>query len=759
MKSTLTVLAVCLVMAISGIAYAADPLTIVNDGASDYTIVLDTNASPSEQWASQELVDHLKQMSGAQLKVQKGGAAPAKAIVLGFGPAADALGVKDDGKLGDDGYVIKTTGDSLVIAGSRVRGTLYGVYTLLESLGVRWWYLDESYVPALKTVTVPATDLRDVPKLEYRDMMFSEMFSDAGRLWAARNKVNGMAWDDVPEKLGGRYRVSGNLVHSYMTLLKESGEPITEDMMSLVNGKRTTPGSDASQPCLSNPKVLAATVKAVVARFKKDPTLRFVVVGQMDNGNYCRCPDCAAIDEKEGSHAGQVIRFANEVAEQVDKQIPGACICTAAYEWSRHPPKNLKPDPNVYITLCSIECDFSHPLAAASNPENMAFKEDIEGWGKIANKILIWHYVGNRDHYLMPNPEIETLQPNMKFFADNKCAGVFNQGTHVGQATDMAPLKMWVLAKSMWNPDLDGRKLIEEFCNSYYGPAAPDVLKYIDIMASTAHQQQYHNGRRVDLNAPFLKPEIIADAEETLRHADAAVKDNPALARHVRHVHLGIWYVLAKRGPGSATWQAVEKKVGKLDFNQIAASIQQVVTEYKINRIDDPDLIGPWLDWLKQYAAQSAKAPVIPPELAGVDPATYRVIQACQLDGRPGWWKPADGASDGWAAYVPGPGWYTKIAFMPGEDFTPGKTYRLYVRAKGQLAPDAAGNVWEFGVYPKGPSTKIDQSKLADAQWHVFDLGPFKPTDGQFWWTAMIRGAGQNTAVIDCIWLREVPAP
>ena len=75
MKSILTVLAVCLIMAISGIAYAADPLTIVKDGATDYTIVLSANASPSEQWASQELVDHLKQMSGAQLKVQTGGSA------------------------------------------------------------------------------------------------------------------------------------------------------------------------------------------------------------------------------------------------------------------------------------------------------------------------------------------------------------------------------------------------------------------------------------------------------------------------------------------------------------------------------------------------------------------------------------------------------------------------------------------------------------------------------------------------------------
>lgn len=261
----------------------------------------------------------------------------------------------------------------------------------------------------------------------------------------------------------------------------------------------------------------------------------------------------------------------------------------------------------------------------------------------------------------------------------------------------------------------------------------------------------------MSLNAPFLQPEIIAEAEETMRQAENKVKDDPTLARHVRHVHMAIWYVLAKRGPGSATWQAVEKKVGKLDLAKIAENLQQVITEYKINRIDDPDLIGPWMDWLKQYAAQSAKGPVVPPELANADPSTYRLIQACQFDARPGGWKPAQGASDGWAAYVTGPGWYTKIGLKPGENFTPGKTYRLFVRARGELAADATGNVWEFGINPKGPSTKVGKAKLADGQWHIFEIGPWKPESGQLWWTAMIRGAGQNTAIIDCIWLQEAP--
>ncbi len=735
-------------------ATAVADVTLVADGKSDYVIVLPAEASESEKWAAEELVAHLKQMSGATLAVQTAAEAPEKAVVLGFGDAAKALGVEADPSLGDDGFVVRTVGSRLVIAGSRVRGTLYGVYTLLEGLGVRWWYPGETFVPSQATIVLPEMNDRQVPKMEYRDMMFLENFSAAGRLWAARNKVNGMAWDDTPEKLGGRYRVSGNLVHSYNSLLDASGVKMTDAMWAQRDGKPKV----RSQPCLSHPDVLAAVVKAVIAQYKADPNLEFVVVGQEDNGNFCQCEACAAIDKEQESNAGQVIRFANQVAEQVQKEIPDAKIVTAAYQWSRKPPKTLKPLDNVYITLCSIECDFAHPLAAGSNPENKAFKEDIEGWGKIARKIFIWHYVGNRDHYLMPNAEIETLVPNTKFFADNACAGIFNQGMHVGSGTDMVQLKMWLLAKAMWNPEADSRTLIEEFCNGFYGPGGAGVLKYLDAIHGVAHKQEFHNGRRVHLNAPYLYPEVLAAAETALRQAENAVAGQPVFERRVRHAHMGVWYVLAKRGPGTATWRAVEDAVDvKLDLAAIADSLARVVDEWKINRICDPIEVKPWIDWAKQYAAaikESDRLPV-PPELADLHPSSYRLVQACQFDMYPKWWAPAEGASDGWAAHVPSAGWHTQYGLSPKEDFEPGKQYKLTVRAKADLKDGAQGEVWEFGVYPKGKTLRVTAEQLGQGQWRTFELGPWAPQEGQYFWTAL-KGSGAKAVSIDCLWIQEV---
>ena len=754
-------------------------VTLVDAGKTDYVILLNTKAGPSQKFAAQELAAFVKQISGVTLDIverdsvltnhESDPSFPEKSIQIGY--SFDETGLtKPQQDLGVDGFFISASNAPHVVIVGGKRGSLYGVYSLLEDWGVRWWTPSESFVPSLKKLTIPEPDRLEIPKLEYRDMMFNELWSESGKLWMARNKVNGMTWESLgelaetpgPDKLGDRYRFVGNLVHSYMHLLEKSGVKVTEDMMSLVKDKRTSGAS--GQPCLSNEKVFQAMVAGVMKAFEETPDAGFVVVGQMDNSNFCTCPDCAAIDEAEGSHAGQVIRFANRVAEEVEKRRPGSAICTAAYEWSRKPPKNLKPRDNVYITLCSIECDFAHPLAEGSNPENQAFKDDIQGWAKIARKILIWHYVGNRDHYLQPNAEIETLAPNMKFFADNHAAGIFNQGTHRGSATDMAMLKQWVLARSMWNLQADSRKLIEEFCRGYYGPAGDDILKYIDIIHAPAHQGQFHNGRRVHLDAVYLRPDVLAQAEVALRAAEAKVAPDSDYARRVRHAHMGVWYVLAKRGPATATWTAVETKLGqKLDLTAIAANLARVVKESGVNCICDPDPVEPWIQWLTAYAAK-AKAEasggrLLPPELKGADSAACRLIQANQLDMSPKFWKPVEGASDGYAAVITGPGWHTVYNLSPVEDFVAGKSYTLYVRVKGDMEPEAAGAAWEFGVHPKGKTVRVEAEKLKDGQWHVFELGPWTPTEDQRFWSALIRNPGATSVAIDCIWLIETPKP
>jgi alpha-glucuronidase len=150
---------------------AAD-LALVTDGKSDYTIVLPANATPAERRGAEELRKHLKEMSGADLPIGADDQPlPQHAILLGGSNRhLTDLGVKlDAAKFGDEGFVLRTAGDHLVVAGTGKRGTMYGCTTLLERLGVRWFTPSVTRVPQRRTVTLAPLDETQVPAFEYRE--------------------------------------------------------------------------------------------------------------------------------------------------------------------------------------------------------------------------------------------------------------------------------------------------------------------------------------------------------------------------------------------------------------------------------------------------------------------------------------------------------------------------------------------------------------------------------------------------------------
>jgi len=75
---------------VPSLAFAAD-LSLTRDGKSGYTIVTPAQPSDSETLAAEELAKYLKQISGANLNIQHGGALADAAIVVADAPHAAAL--------------------------------------------------------------------------------------------------------------------------------------------------------------------------------------------------------------------------------------------------------------------------------------------------------------------------------------------------------------------------------------------------------------------------------------------------------------------------------------------------------------------------------------------------------------------------------------------------------------------------------------------------------------------------------------------
>jgi hypothetical protein len=115
-------------------------LEITRDGQSRYSIVIAENASPSIRYAATELQTFLREMTGAELAIITDRQPLRKReIILGNNAHLKKLDAGIDfTRLGKEGYVLRTMESRLIIAGGEPRGTLYGVYGLLDDhLGCR----------------------------------------------------------------------------------------------------------------------------------------------------------------------------------------------------------------------------------------------------------------------------------------------------------------------------------------------------------------------------------------------------------------------------------------------------------------------------------------------------------------------------------------------------------------------------------------------------------------------------------------------
>ena len=184
-------------------------LTLATGGTSQFVIVRPSGASPSQIYAADELQRFTRQMTGAQLPITTDDQPlPAQAILLGATRhTASVLGAEPDlEKLGDDGFRLVSRPPHLLVVGSGVRGTLYGVYELLEKQGgCRWYAKHHSVIPKRDSWIVPQLDETQIPAFAMREPFWWGMFDGD---FAARCKVNGNR-PELQEKHGGKIRLPG----------------------------------------------------------------------------------------------------------------------------------------------------------------------------------------------------------------------------------------------------------------------------------------------------------------------------------------------------------------------------------------------------------------------------------------------------------------------------------------------------------------------------------------------------------------------
>ena len=414
--------------------------------------------------------------------------------------------------------------DSLItISSNNKKNLFYATYEFIEKfLNVKWLSTDYTHYEKLSSLNIPDNYNYYYEPPVLTRTVHSKLFYDDS-IFADKLKVTNEAFP--------RY-VPNARVHTFHRFMPyDVFYEKNPEYYALRNGKRLP-----TQLCLTNNAVLEIVKDSVRSFFKSSPISDVISVSQDDNTQYCQCENCSKIDNNEGSTAGSLIHFVNEIA----KDFPDKTISTLAYQYTRKPPKT-KPLENVLITLCSIECDRSIPIDEGCKD----FSSDLKGWSSLTDNIRIWDYTTQFTNFLAPFPNWGTIKPNINLFVQNNAKWIFEQ--HSRNDSELFELRSYVMAKLLWDPSLNFNTLIKDFNDKYYGDGGKYITEYISKIQSQIDNTSFFLFLYGDPSQgfdSFLSPQNLSNYDKLFNKALSKVDYNSNYFKRILRSKISIDYAI-----------------------------------------------------------------------------------------------------------------------------------------------------------------------------------------------------------------------
>ena len=476
------IMATVIIMSTAVVSFAAS-------GEFDVTkavIVTPSDATITDAYAAERLKYYLDEITGGDIAVITDDAQADYEICVGATNRDDT----DFSSSADGSYVITSSADSIIINGAGNKGTINGVYAFLEKYcGCHWYEAEVIIIPEDKDLSVPA-DINDTytPFFEYTE---TDTMSARDAEFSVANGLTGGIYKDLSAQQGHAVEYIGGSSHTLVNGYCKPAVYFEEhpEYYALRNGKR-----QPTQLCLTNEDVKDVVTQEVFAmletKHNPEASVQILSLTQADNGEYCECDNCKALDNANGSQAGTMLTFVNEIAGRIKAtgKYDNIAFDTFAYQYTRKAPTAVIPRDDVIVRLCSIECCFGHTLDDPDCKDNAAFMKDLEAWSKLCDRLYIWNYNLNCDESINIYANFGTLQRNTQIFYEHNVKGIYQQGVFYIAESDgeFGEMKTYLLSKLMQNPYLDYEQEMLGYLTGVYGPGGVYLKEFIDIVTKHA---------------------------------------------------------------------------------------------------------------------------------------------------------------------------------------------------------------------------------------------------------------------------------
>jgi len=508
---------------------AVDAIELVRDRQSVAQIVIAADADEADRFAAGELQKYLENMTGARLEIVSI-TSKAKGDEIRLGAAAKLKNWQGE----EEVRLITPDEHTLLIAGEGPRGTVYAVYELLEALGVRFFSADCEKVPHCDSLSLRRLDYSYRPRFAYREFHGSPMNDDE---LMVKWRINGGAFKKaLPERLGGARQM--DIRHTLTLEFIRSSTYFDKhpEWFALGNsaGKRT-----AKQLCLSNHETVKKLLQEVTDKLRANPQLKFVSLGCNDNDHFCKCEKCTAAAVQYGTPAAATLLAINEIARTISTEFPQVRLVFQAYWSTERPPEQLELEPNVAVVLACLNRNFGVP--ASGNPRHNPY---LAKWMRLAHRqVYIWDYWADFSNFLLPMPNIDCMGATMNTYAAFGVNGIFCQ-LPFGSVADFVDLRCYVWSRLAWNPELDSKQLIEEFCRAYYGAAGDTILTILKLRSEARDRQSWIMiSPYTEATEHWLLPADVRRMRELFEQAMTRTTGSNVERQRVRRLRAGLLLV------------------------------------------------------------------------------------------------------------------------------------------------------------------------------------------------------------------------
>ena len=470
----------------------------VSDVTAIYSVVYDY-ADDDMKIVASDLANLLEEVSGLSYNVfgTYGGSVvkpDSHYIVLG-GNLAVQNGLQNFGLTQTNGYNIKQNHTNLYVYSPTSYGTIKGVYGLLAQLADFEFFAADTYIFDNSSALTVTSDYELAVNFDFN-------YSVAGTAEAAYNKLYAYRLGMISDWLafsGAGVNVSSN-VHNYLDILPY-------ETYGTAHPQWYTYKSDVGTYVLNPDATDSVMVRAVVNSLKQvlaaKPGQEIFVFGQADT--------------QYGPNVADYLAFVNAVTADVDLYLqtnePNRQIIVAmlAYNGTFVPPQNgsffVGTNAKAAVMFAPVGGKHNKAYDSSDNKQkntstgefdSETIAERLNEWSALPGAtVLSWLYGTDYFNYMMPFDTFSAMQANVRLARSAGNELLFYQlqtygGTTVG--SDWQRLKLYIASKLAKNADANVDRLIDYFCNAYFGVAASEMKQLLATERNDLYKNRNASG-------------------------------------------------------------------------------------------------------------------------------------------------------------------------------------------------------------------------------------------------------------------------